>query len=228
MGVRTQQILTVDEQKVTIFTGDQSMVGVRLAGTWVGTVTFKASTDGINFATVSVTPFASGTDVQTATGNGNWFLQVGNYVAFQAHLTAYTSGSVEVYLSASTDASYQDAYLAPSSIFVSNESTSTNTVTQAAQTNRAWRLVSLQISVSGLSWPGGSARVQIFDGAITATVLHGQFLSEVAVAGSVGRQYKIELPAAGITGTPGNAMTVRLFGVGAAVTSIINAEFRPA
>ena len=228
MSVRTQQVLTVDEQSLTMYVGGQSYVGVRLAGTWVATITFEASTDGLNFNTVTVTPFATGTGVQTATATGNWWFAVANYVAFRVRISAYTSGSVQVYLSASQDAGYQDAFLAPSSIFVSQESTSTNTVTQALQANRAWNLRTLTISLAGLQPPGGRMRVEIFDGAITGTVLHAQFLQDSDVAGSVGRQFEIKLPPGGITGTPGTAMTVRVFGGGASQTTIVNAEFRPA
>lgn len=225
MATRIQEAMTSSGMRLTIFCGGQSYVGIRLAGTFVATVQFRASTDGINFSLVSVTPFASGTDVQSATSTGNWFFPVGNYVAFQLNVSSYTSGTIQGFLAASTDASYQDAYLTPTSIYNVSESTSTNTMTQAAQANRAWTLKSLVVSVAGSSWAGGSARVTVFDGTITDSVLHAEFLQEIAVAGSVGRQYVLTLPSQGVKGTPGNAMTIRLLGPGAGVTSILNAEF---
>lgn len=227
MATKLSEVLTSAGMKLTIFCGGQSYVGVRLAGTWAGTIYFEASTDGVTFNQVSVTPFASGTDVQSSTANGNWFIAVQNYVAFRARVYAYTSGSVQVFLATSTDASYQDAFLASTSLYVSSSATSgTNTLTQAAQTNRAWKLKTLECSVAGPSWSGGTVTVTVYDGSSSGNVLWQEFLDEVS--GSVGRRYNIHLPADGVVGTPGNAMTIILFGIGSTNASKINAEFTAA
>lgn len=225
MATQIQQVLTADEMQLTIFCGGMSYVGARLAGTWVGTVQFEASNDGVNFFSVSVTPFASGTDVSSATANGNWFTTVKSYVAFRVRISSYTSGSVIAYLATSTDAGYQNAFLASTSLSVNSSATSgTNTLTQAAQTNRAWRLKHLTVALAG-PLGGASFRVQVFDGAITDSVLHQTYL-EGNVA-SVGKEFEVTLPPDGITGTPGNAMTIRLLGAGNA-SSEINAQFSAA
>ena len=222
MATQIREVFTQSGMSLAIFTGGMSYVGIRLAGSWVGTLQFEASTDGLNFQVVSVTPFPGGTNVQTTTANGNWFFEVGNYVAFRVRQTTFTSGSVQVYIAASVDSSYQDAFLGASTVFVNHQSTGVNTLTQAAQANRAWTLQALEISTSGPSWDGGQAELTIYDGSASGTVLNKQYLEEAS--GSVGHRYDITLPAGGIVGTPGNAMTIVCRLPGTSVTSSINAK----
>lgn len=224
MATQIREVFTASGMSLTIFCGGMSYVGVRIAGTWAGTLAFEASIDGVNFVPIYVTPFPSGTAVLTTTANGNWFLQVGNFIAFRVRQTTFTSGSVTVAIATSQDSSYQDAYLGSSTVFVNSESSSgVNTLTQAAQANRAWTVNSLEISTSGPMWGGGQASVTIYDGSISGTVLNKQYLEEAT--GSVGHRYDITLPAGGITGTPGNAMTIVCRIPGSSVTSEINAKF---
>ena len=67
-----REVLNAAGMELPLFTGGMSKVGFGLSGTWTGTVTFLGSTDGINFVPLSVTPFGSGTAVQSATANGSW------------------------------------------------------------------------------------------------------------------------------------------------------------
>src|SRR6516162_11190605 len=97
---KISELLNATGMGLALFTGQQTRVGVGLSGAWTGTVAFNASTDGIIFNPVFMTPFASGTNVSSATANGNWFSDVKNYLAFQAVFTR-TTGSVIVALSAS-------------------------------------------------------------------------------------------------------------------------------
>ena len=152
------EVLNAQSMSLTIFCGGQSNVGVRLFGTWTGTVSFKGSYDGVNFVALTMTPFASGTGVQSATANGNWFVQCGNVVsgttptglvAVQVVFTTLTTGTVSVAMCASVDSTWQNAFLAASTIYVNSEATGTNTLTQAAQANRAWNLQELHVSFSG-------------------------------------------------------------------------------
>lgn len=226
MPAITREILNADAMSVTIYCGGQSTVGIGLLGTWAGTASFYGSTDGLNFFALSVTPFASGTDVNTTTANGNWFSAVKNMIAVKVTFTR-TSGSLQVVLAAAVDASWQDAFLTASQVYVNSSSTGgTNTLTQAAQANRAWKCSDLEISVAGSSPAGGAAKLTIFDGTITGTALFSAYLTQVE--GSVGRMYDITLPDGGIVGTPGNAMTLQLLGMGAGNASQINAKFSAA
>lgn len=105
-------------------------------------------------------------------------------------------------------------------------SNGTNTLTQAAATGVTWNLTFLEISFAGPS-RGPNARVTIYDGSITGTVLYRAFLEQPT--GSVGIVQKINLPTdasgkLGLQALTGNAMTIVVDGFGANQCSI-NARF---
>lgn len=225
MATLIREALNADSMKLRMYTGGMTYAGFNLSGTWVGTITFRGSYDGVNFVDISVTPFASGTDVSSSTANGSWFVAVKNLLVVEASFSR-TSGTALVTIGASVDSSYQDAFLASTSIYVESQSASTNTLTQAASTNRAWKLEELIVSIAGPSWAGGTVQLTVYDGSTSGSILYKTFIDEVA--GSVGRRYTLALPAAGIVNTVGNAMTIVLFGTGSTQTSILNAKFSAA
>lgn len=226
MAAITREVLNADAMSLTIFCGGQSTVGIGLTGTWAGTASFYGSTDGLTFFALSVTPFASGTAVSTATANANYFTPVKNLIAIKVTFTR-TSGSLQVNLAAAVDSSWQDAFLSQATIFNSSTVTSgTNTLTQASQANRAWALQECGISCAGPGW-AGSGRLTIYDGTVAGTVLWEEFIGSPPVVGSVGYVQKLTVPAGGIVNTPGNAMTIVLRGMGSS-SSIINAKFSAA
>lgn len=222
----TKEILDATATSLTVFVGGSSNVGIGLTGTWVGTVPFYGSTDGINFLPISLTPFPGGTAVNSATGNGNFFTQTLNYLAIKVVFTR-TSGSLAVSISSAITSAWQDAFLAPSTIANSSSvSSGANTLTQAAQANRAWKLTFCEVSFGG-NIVGSSQRIDIYDGTIAGTRLYTAFLNNNV--GSVGSVQKINLPtdAAGnpaLVGTPGNAMTIVVSGSNMPA-SIINSNF---
>ena len=225
MAAFSREVLNADGIKLRHYCAGTTKIGIGVLGTWAGTLTFRASVDGVNFITVFATPFASGTAVSSTTANGNWELNTQNFQVIEVSFTR-TSGSPQVIIASAIDSSYQDAFLTAAQRFVNSESPGTNTLTKAAQANRAWTLKELILSITGPTWACGTAYGAFYDGAVTDTVLFKQFLDEAA--GSVGRRYSIDLPDTGLTGTPGNAITVVLFGPGAGVTSEINAVFSAA
>jgi len=122
--------------------------------------------DGVNFATLQVTPFPSGTAVTSTTSNGSWEVVVANYMFVKVVFTQ-TSGTVNVAMASSVDNAYQNAFLGVSTVTVASEATSgTNTLTQTAQANRAWLLQELEVSIAGPAWSGGS---MLPDGGILGT-----------------------------------------------------------
>jgi hypothetical protein len=215
------EVLNADGMFLQIFCGGQSKVGIDLTGTWVGTVTFSGSVDGLNFIPINVTPFASGTGVNQVTANGTWESVVGNFTVIRATFSR-TSGSAAVIMTASIDSSYQDAFITTSVRYPNSIATNaTNTLTQAAQANRAWRLKTLKITTSSQpSWLT-SPNVTINDG---STAL---WAFDLPPQGSSGIVYDIVLPSEGIIGSPGNAMSIVLPAGGAGCKTSINAEFEP-
>lgn len=73
-------------------------VGVQLTGTWAGTVTFEASIDGQTFVALNMVPSNSATAASTSTGTGAWTANVAGFLLFRARCSAFTSGTIEVWL----------------------------------------------------------------------------------------------------------------------------------
>lgn len=225
MRTRLAELLNAQGMKLPIFCGGCSAVGIGITGTWTGTLTFKYSTDGINFQNLFATPFPSGTGVNTVTANNNYFTRALNYVAVQVELTTLLTGSPIVTLCAAGDSSWQDAFLASTSQFVEQDASSgaANTLTIASQANRAWRCRSVSGGFSVA--PAAAVKVTITDGA--SSVIWAEYL-----AASAG-QWKLNLPAdsyfptvslGGVVGTPGNSMIVTVAAPGGSVATSTSLE----
>lgn len=80
------------------FASDQiGSATVDLSGTFVGTLTFCASSDGgTTWRTIQGTPVGSSAPATTATAAGNWKFAVGGYTNIGAYVSAYTSGTFHV------------------------------------------------------------------------------------------------------------------------------------
>lgn len=232
-----REALNADAMQLAIYCGGMSKVGINLAGTWVGTVKFFGSTDGTNFVPLSMTPFASGTTVQSATANGNWEISVQSLSLVAVKVTfTRTSGTVLVTMGASIDSSYQDAFLASTSHFVSQSVSggATNVITIAAQVNRAWRCRSLQVSFSVAS--GAAVLITISDGA-SSVLWEGYVPINNEGVATVGSTFNVPLPpdpmtpgltGGGVVNTPGNSLVITLAAPGGSVVSKVNAEIVPA
>lgn len=230
-----REALTADQQPLFLYTGGMSKVGFGVTGTWVGSIAFTYSTDGIVFNPLFVTPFATGTAVQVVTANGNWEALIRNIVAVRA-VFSRTSGTAVVVIGASLDSSYQDAFLAATSKYVSQSvgSGATNVVTIAAQANRAWRCRTLSVGFSVAA--SAAVDLKITDGA--SSVLWEGYVppnSGASLAG--GGQFLAPLPTdpntpglvgGGVVGTPGNSMVITLAAPGGSVVSTVNAEMAAA
>lgn len=222
-----REALNADAMRLTLFCAGQSYVGFNLTGTWVGTISFYGSFDGVNFVPISVTPFASGTAVSSATANGSWYAAAQNYAAVQVRFTR-TSGTVLASLSASNDSSFQDVFLASTSIFVTQSvgSGAANSMTIAASTNRAWSLKKLVIGFSVA--PAAGVLVTISDGA--SSVMWETYANPLTNDGAatVGGSFNVPLPENGLVGTLGNSLVIALAAPGGSVVSKLNAEVRAA
>ncbi len=86
-----------------------SAVGFQVLGTFVGTVLFEASVNGIDFQPLEVFPAGGGPSVQSATAPGVFQASVAGMVEVRARVSAYTSGSITVEGFASEGASIEEA-----------------------------------------------------------------------------------------------------------------------
>jgi len=79
-------------------------VGIQLTGTWVGTVTFEATIDGVTWVALNMVPSNSATAASTSTANGAWTANVAGYTTVRARFSTATSGTVQVYLQGTVSA----------------------------------------------------------------------------------------------------------------------------
>lgn len=68
----------------------------QVKGTFVGTVTWEGTIDGLNWSVVRVTPLATGTVATTTTTAGLFQIAVQGLHALRARISAYTSGTITV------------------------------------------------------------------------------------------------------------------------------------
>ncbi len=223
-----REALTATGMKLPLFVGGMSRVGFSVTGTWVGTVAFEVSYDGVNFRTAFVQPFASGTAVSSTTANGSWWMDVSNALVVRATFTR-TSGTAVVVIGTSIDASYQDAFLVSTSRYVSQEVTggATNVITVAAQANRAWRLRTLTGAFSVAA--GATVELIVSDGA--SAVMWDTYVPLAAGPWVVTLPADPNVPGlsgGGVVNTPGNTLVITLAAPGGSVVSQVNAEIIPA
>ena len=229
----TRELLTADQMSLAIACSGYSSLGWGLGGSWTGTAYFETVTNDNPNVWIGdpQTPFPSGTMVSSATANGSWFSQIKpNTLIKRVRFTRLT-GSMQVIGAAAIDASWQDAFLAQTTIFNSSKVTAggTNTLVQTASANSAWNLTFLEVCAQGAQ-AQGSGTITIYDGTAAGSVLFQEFIP--TTGGSIGYTYKCNLPTDGngnptLVCTPGNAMTIILSGFGSAST-IINTRFQRA
>lgn len=80
---------------------NQASVAVQITGTFSGTVQFEVSMDGgTTWVSISGTPVASTTTATSATAPGMWQFDISGIELFRVRCSAYTSGSINVYMQA--------------------------------------------------------------------------------------------------------------------------------
>ena len=69
-------------------------VGLQLTGTFVGTVSFECTVDGLTWVALNMLPPNSATAASSATTTGAWIANIAGLTAVRARVSAYTSGTV--------------------------------------------------------------------------------------------------------------------------------------
>lgn len=90
--------LTADEQALELPVGGYGAVGIQIAGTWAGTITFEATVNSGEWQTLNATKTNSATQVTSTTANGVWTAPVAGLSKVRARMSTYTSGSAHVQL----------------------------------------------------------------------------------------------------------------------------------
>lgn len=91
----TANLGVLNAETLTYLNGDGT-VSVQITGTWVGTISFDASTDGTNYFAVPLINQASEVVATTTTANAVFRGDVGAYRIFRVRMSSYTSGTAIV------------------------------------------------------------------------------------------------------------------------------------
>lgn len=73
--------------------GENATIGIQLTGTWVGTVSFEVSIDGVNWNALNVRATNGATDLSSTMANGQWSGGLGASSWVRLRMSAFTSGS---------------------------------------------------------------------------------------------------------------------------------------
>lgn len=76
----------------------QATMGFQVLGTWVGTLAFEVSLNGIDWSALNVVPPNGTTAVTTTTANGIWAGSVAGMAQARIRFSAFTSGMASVHL----------------------------------------------------------------------------------------------------------------------------------
>lgn len=81
--------------------------GFIITGTWVGTLTFEGSLDGVNFSPLLAESLSNNLLISSTTVNGQFLINTSGLLAVRARMTLYTSGSASVTIQANAGISFQ-------------------------------------------------------------------------------------------------------------------------
>lgn len=82
---------------------------VRVAGTWIATVSFQLTTDGTNWFPALAVNLSTGEVVSSTTVNGNFVILSAGCKSVRAIATLFTSGTVNIAVEGSTSSQYYGA-----------------------------------------------------------------------------------------------------------------------
>lgn len=76
--------------------GARPVIGLQVTGIDSDTITWEATIDGTNWASVQVVPLATGTAATTATANGLYRFSSAGILKFRARISTHGSGTITV------------------------------------------------------------------------------------------------------------------------------------
>lgn len=88
--------LSAASQTVTLSIFSKSAATIQISGTWVGTITFEGSIDGVTFNSINAVAASTSQPQSTTTVNGLYRLTPAGLLQIRAIMTAFTSGSASI------------------------------------------------------------------------------------------------------------------------------------
>lgn len=97
----TSGALDTNDESVALALTGFGAAGIRVSGTWTGTLTFEVSADGVGFDTIEALASDSSSAATTTTGNGSFSLSVGGFHTVRIRATAAMTGTADIVITAS-------------------------------------------------------------------------------------------------------------------------------
>lgn len=103
-------ITAISQNVPAVFVNVRATVGLRISGTWTGTIAFQVSVNGTDYVTTEALPVASGVISTATNANGDWHIPTGGMKSFRVLSTAWTSGTATVEITACTASHVSEVY----------------------------------------------------------------------------------------------------------------------
>lgn len=127
--------ITANGQTVTINPNGTGTVGVQITGSWIGTIEFEATTDGVTFFSVTFSGVPAGTLVNNIAANTNGRINSSGYNQVRLRASAWTSGTASISLIATQNAGLLRVFQTnPDSLLVGAQIRSSTISTYSAAT----------------------------------------------------------------------------------------------
>jgi len=155
ISAKNQGSLAAVGDAVTLNVAGLSGIGFQITGTWVATIQFKGSVNGVDFVSLSAVPISSSTAVTSATSNGIWQAPA-VLKAVQLVVSAWTSGAavVSVLGGQSTGAA-----VAVSGGYVTSITGTANQITASAATGSVTLSIPSPAAITGLTSGSGTLTI---------------------------------------------------------------------
>jgi hypothetical protein len=101
-NLNTQSLVALNESVTASPLDNFGTVGVVVAGTWSGTLSFYGSLDGVNFVSILAQNISTNAFSASATANGQYIINASGMFAIKVQMTAYTSGTADITVSATS------------------------------------------------------------------------------------------------------------------------------
>lgn len=158
--------ITANGQSITLAVGSaRGVCGLLVTGTWIGTIIAQVSVDGTTWVSSEIIPVGSGNLASALTGNGSWHIPMGGLKNVRVTSTAWTSGTANVTLVASTMAPVSEVYCESADNL---QSKVYGAVTTAAPSYTTGTTRELSINTSGQLRVDNSGVTQPISGTVTA------------------------------------------------------------
>ncbi len=165
---------------VSVDCSQYRLLNVQITGTFVGTLSFQVSNDGVNWNLKSALPVVGGLVVSTANAVGQWMIQTDGAKFVRVRMTSFTSGSATV----TVLASQMPSNPVVQTVLLSGTATVTQLVNAASiadglAVNSTTRVGSDNLMFNGTTWDRQRGNLNVLTGDTGAKTVTGNGATQV-------------------------------------------------